>query len=217
MPAVINASPSTLLSPSHAELRISSTSRAFPPVPPLPVPCSRSAMVELDLPIILQKMEVIDLPTVAAMEERSYPDDEAASRKVLDYRVNYANHLCYIAHHKDHNSIIGFVLATGATSDTRSMKDDNIRNHYQGNVLCIHSVVVDAPFRRRGYATFMLKAYLQKIKQNTDMVRALLLSKKYLLPFYESVGFKQVSVSGITHGKDPWIEMDYHFERPTTS
>lgn len=170
-------------------------------------------MVHLDLPIVLQKMEVIDLPNVSKLELKSYPDEEAASRKLLDYRINYASHLCYIAYHKDKQQMVGFVVSTGAPDDTQHITDDNMRNHYQGNVACIHSVVIDPEFRRKGYGTFMLKSYIEKIKMNTDINKMLLLSKKYLLPFYQSAGFAPIGVSGISHGKDQWTEMELTFDR----
>lgn len=158
-------------------------------------------------PIVLQKMEVIDLPAVADLEQRSYPDDEAADRKVLDYRVNYASHLCYVAFHQEEQQVMGFVVATGAPDDTQHMTSDMMRNHYQGNVLCIHSVVIANGYRRKGFGTFMLKSYLNKIRQYTSMKRILLLSKQYLLPFYKAVGFQEIGLSNVAHGKEPWVEM----------
>lgn len=162
----------------------------------------------IDPPIMLQKLEIIDLPAIAALEERSYPNDEVASRKVMDYRINYANHLCYAAIYQENQQLIGFVVATGAPDDTTRMSNDMLRNHYQGNVLCIHSVVIDHDFRGKGYGSFMLKSYLNKIRTHTNMKRALLLCKRHLVPFYEGAGFRQLGLSSITLGKDPWIEME---------
>lgn len=168
----------------------------------------KEEMDETTIPMVLQKMEVIDIPEVADLEQRSYPDDEAANRKVLDYRINYASHLCYIAFLHNEQSVRAFVVSTGAPDDTEHMTCDMMRNHYQGNVLCIHSVVVEPASRRKGYGLFMLKTYLNKIRQTTEMKKALLLSKRYLVPFYESAGFKEMGTSEIEHGKDPWIEME---------
>lgn len=165
-----------------------------------------------DAPIVLQKMEVIDLPSVTALEEESYPADEAASRKVLDYRINYARDLCYVAFlQQQAQRLVGFVVATGAPDDTVRMTEDMMQNHYQGNVLCIHSVVVDPKYRRKGYGLSMMKAYLDKIKEHTTMKRALLLTKRHHISFYEKVGFREIGPSSISHGKDQWIEMQIDF------
>lgn len=162
---------------------------------------------DVSAPLILQKMEMIDLPAVIAMETASYPEDEAADSKIMDYRVTYASHLCYVCFHLDDSRLVGFVAATGAPDGTTRMTDDMRLNHYKGNVLCIHSVVIAEEYRRKGYGTFMLNMYLNKIRTTTNMSAALLMCKSHLVHFYESVGFRQLGPSPIVHGKDPWIEM----------
>lgn len=168
-------------------------------------------MANADLPIVLQKMEVIDLPEVAQLEQSSYPPDEAATRDILDYRITFASHLCYIALHPDTSQLIGFVVATGAPDDTVHLSAEMMRNHYQGSVLCIHSVVVTPEFRRKGYGSAMLKSYLSKVAQTTPMKHALLLSKRPLVSFYEALGFQQRGESAVSHGKDIWTELAYTF------
>lgn len=158
-------------------------------------------------PLILQKMEMIDLPAVLAMEVASYPQDEACDAKILDYRVTYASRLGYVCFRLDDNKLVGFVSATGAPEGTTRMTDDMRLNHYKGNVLCIHSVVIAEEYRHKGYGTCMLNMYLNKIRNTTDMKSALLICKRHLVHFYESAGFHQVGLSPIVHGKDPWIEM----------
>lgn len=170
---------------------------------------AKDASDEASIPIILEKMEVIDLPAVTDLEQQSYPKSEAVNHKVLDYMVNYASHLCFVASHQDDQKIVGFIVSTGAPDDTQNMTADMMRNHYQGNVLCIHSVVIGKEYRRKGYGTFMLKSYLDKIREHTQMKKILLLAKRNLVPFYENVGFREVGTSEIVLGNGPWIEMAY--------
>lgn len=158
--------------------------------------------------VVLQPMEIIDLPIVAKLEQESYPPDEAASAITLEYRISMAPELCYIALERGSQQISGFVVGTAAPNDTPNMTEDMMRDHYpSGNILCIHSVVVEESRRRQGFGTAMLNAYIQKIVRNTEIKRILLLSKARLIPFYESVGFEVMGESSIVHGQEKWFEL----------
>lgn len=152
-------------------------------------------------------MEVIDLPAVIAMAQSSYPSDQLDDLRIMDYRVNYASHLCYVCFHMHTNQLAGFVMGTGAPDDTMRISPDMRQNHYHGNVLCIHNVVIAEQFRHKGYGTFLVKSYLNKIRDNTEMKKAFLLCDQNLVPFYQSLGFQQIGQSDITIAKKTLIEM----------
>ena len=73
--------------------------------------------------------------------------------------------------------------------------------------MCIHSVVVDETKRRTGIATWMLASYLHNVKSLGSVSRVLLICKEPLIPLYAAVGFKNLGLSDVVHGKDPWILM----------
>ncbi|CAN0277148.1 unnamed protein product [Ascophyllum nodosum] len=83
-----------------------------------------------------------------------------------------------------------------------------------GQTLCIHSVVVSDKFRRRGYATALLRylmyriAYIERIAVTQPGVKRMcLIAKSDLLGLYASCGFSTKGLSPIVLGKDPWFEM----------
>jgi hypothetical protein len=129
-----------------------------------------SAYVALDhsQPLIFfRPAELTDLDAVAALEEASYPADEAATRAKLELRLQQASNAFLVAigpssteQQQDSENelrIVGFVCGTCAHGDT--LTHASMAQHEpEGRLLCIHSVVVDGALRRRGIATRMLKA-----------------------------------------------------------
>ncbi|KAI0559575.1 hypothetical protein FGB62_142g051 [Gracilaria domingensis] len=135
------------------------------------------------------------IPKVFDMEKNSYPSDEAASLEAIEYRASVTEGLCQIARHASTNEIIGFVTATAAPEGTERMTESMMKEHCAaGNVA-------------------MLDAYVNNIRSMGKYDRILLISKRYLVHFYESVGFSVVGESAISHGKDTWIEMELSLRR----
>ncbi|EEY63205.1 uncharacterized protein PITG_15429 [Phytophthora infestans T30-4] len=82
------------------------------------------------------------------------------------------------------------------------------RHDPHGSLLCIHSVVVDQTFRRRGLATQLLKRYVEVILDLQPHVkRIMLISKANLVGFYVNCGFSVTRLSPVVHGQDPWFEL----------
>ena len=78
-----------------------------------------------------------------------------------------------------------------------------------GSSVCIHSVCVAAPLRRKGIAQSLLAEYLKRISAGTGgqgIERALLIAHRELVGLYEKAGFKEVGLSGVSHGSQPWFE-----------
>jgi Acetyltransferase (GNAT) domain len=87
--------------------------------------------------------------------------------------------------------------------------------------MAIHSVVVAEPYRKRGIATRMLQAYIQRIAtaavepQDHRAAKIVLLSKAYLLAFYVKCGFQVIEViaqRGKLQYPDSWV---LHYARGT--
>lgn len=154
--------------------------------------------------ITLQRMEVIDLPEVSRLEDLSLPPEERVQREVIDYFVTFANNLSYIALDKDTGAMLGYVVASGAPEGTTAITQDMIKNHYNGNVLCVQSIVIAPHLRHQDVRAVMLTAYLKKITAHTDMTRALLLSKPADVPFYEKLAFVDKGLSPVDYGNDTW-------------
>lgn len=77
-----------------------------------------------------------------------------------------------------------------------------------GRTLCIHSVVVAEPYRRRGIAAWAVRQYLRHVAATEPHVAtAVLLSKEGNTGVYARAGFVSRGASSVTHGKDVWMEM----------
>ncbi|CAM9257080.1 unnamed protein product, partial [Laminaria digitata] len=77
-----------------------------------------------------------------------------------------------------------------------------------GPTLCTHSVVIVEKHRRKGYATVLIKAYLENVALTQPGVRRVcLVSKAHILGMYARCGFVVKGLSQLVFGKDPWYEM----------
>ncbi|GMF39023.1 unnamed protein product [Phytophthora fragariaefolia] len=156
--------------------------------------------------------EEIDIQRVAALEASSYPADEAASESGIRFRQKNAGAFFWAAYlpsgDKASETLVGFV--NGTLTAKAELDDESMSQHDPlGSLLCIHSVVVDAAFRRRGLAAQMLKRYVRIICDSQPQVtRIALIAKAYLLKFYVDCGFSVTRLSPVVHGQDPWFELE---------
>uniref|UniRef100_A0A6B2LP75 N-acetyltransferase domain-containing protein n=1 Tax=Arcella intermedia TaxID=1963864 RepID=A0A6B2LP75_9EUKA len=140
-----------------------------------------------------------------SLESLSYPEDEAASRDTLAYRLKNAVEHFMVA--KDEGGkLIGFV--NGTASDEDQLTHQSMFKHVpNGKSLNIHSVVVVPELRRKGIALQMLLKYIQTQKQETSIQKIFLLTKSHLQNFYMKAGFTLVGPSAVHHGQEQWFEM----------
>ncbi|KAL3656605.1 hypothetical protein V7S43_018512 [Phytophthora oleae] len=163
-----------------------------------------------------------DIRRVAAIEEASYPADEAATESGIRFRQKNAGPYFWVGYLPSEDtqseSLVCFVNGTLTAKD--ELDDESMSQHdAHGSLLCIHSVVVDQAFRRRGLAAQMLKRYVGIILDSQPQVkRIMLIAKANLLGFYVSCGFSVTRLSPVVHGQDPWFELALDCEkarRPT--
>ncbi|KAL1926171.1 hypothetical protein VTP01DRAFT_6036 [Rhizomucor pusillus] len=157
-----------------------------------------------------------DLDVVHQLEESSYHPDEAASREQLANRIKYAEttdpNLFLIARRADTGEIAGFVCTTLTTAPL--VTDESMKTHEpEGKTVCLHSVCVAPSARRQGVATAMLRYWIQLLQDSNRYSRIALLSRPNLLPLYGSVGFKDLGVSEVVHGPDPWYDAVLDFRQ----
>jgi ribosomal protein S18 acetylase RimI-like enzyme len=153
-----------------------------------------------------------DIAVAFELECAGYPADEAATYDKLVYRQKHAPELFLGAYipldTNDRGKLIGFVVGTQCrgTLSHESMSDhDN-----QGETICIHSVCVDAGYRRQRVASRLLDAYYERA---TELVkdgqckteRIQLLAHTELSELYEKCGYRSLGVSDVVHGGKPWL------------
>lgn len=156
-----------------------------------------------------RELHAAEVPQAVALEINSYPADEAATPEKLEYRQRVAPELFYGVY--SGNTLVGFIVSTAAHSET--LEEESMSKHEPGGQsVCIHSVVVDAAWRRRGLARSMVQAYVEAVA--TDMKRCgsvrrmLLLSHAPLLGLYKQCGFEFLGPSAVVHGADQWFDME---------
>jgi predicted PhzF superfamily epimerase YddE/YHI9/ribosomal protein S18 acetylase RimI-like enzyme len=137
--------------------------------------------------VIFRTVQPTDVSRCYQIESMSYPEDEAASKSILQYRQHHAapffrcafligadgettsgttSASSYISHQGRPSfnptmslcgEIIGFVCSTRCNSLT----SEAMRSHdATGKILAIHSVVVDERYRNQGVASAMLQDYV---------------------------------------------------------
>jgi len=186
-----------------------------------------------------------DLARVTTLERASYPVDEAASAARLEMRQREAGDFFMVARaggvnddalddpeedeaddalDADARSIVGYVCGTLASGDV--LDESTMATHDpSGDVLAIHSVCVDARFRRRGVGESALRHYVTRWivhddenDETTHKVRRVrLLCKEHLIGFYErSGGFALEGASAVEHGAETWFDMVLDLAPPST-
>ncbi|KAG2237009.1 acyl-CoA N-acyltransferase [Thamnidium elegans] len=156
-----------------------------------------------------------DLDIVNQYEQVSYHPDEAASREQLERRIGYASEsgpeLFLVARDIETDQVVGFLCSTLTTGDL--VTDESMSVHERnGRTICLHSVCVSPDYRKQGIATKLMTKWIEQLKQvNTKEEekkynRIALLSRPNLIGLYESVGFKNIGVSKVVHGPEPWFD-----------
>jgi predicted GNAT family N-acyltransferase len=157
--------------------------------------------------LYFKPLDISYLARVDHLESSSYPEDEKASRTNLKLRLENAPNVFLGAFRKHDDQLIGYACSTQADAD--SLTHDTMSKHTpNGRLLCLHSVVIDPNERKKGYGTKLLRAYVDHIRQSEPNIKKImLLSKEYLLPFYQECGFKLIGPSIVQHGKETWHDM----------
>lgn len=167
--------------------------------------------------LIYTPATLADLDIINEYEQSSYHPDEAASREQLERRIKYASEsgseLFTVARNvedNDQQQVVGFLCTTLTSADL--VTDESMSVHEpQGRTVCLHSVCVSPNHRHQGIATKLMSKWIEQLKQVNATLgkkydRVALLSRPQLVGLYESVGFKNIGVSKVVHGPEPWID-----------
>ena len=153
----------------------------------------------------IRRLPFADVAAAFELERASYPADEAATLEKLQMRAKYASEYFY-GGYDDDGLLKSFVCGT-LTNDGTITAQSMSTHEPTGTTLCIHSVVVSPELRRQGVGTSMLNAFVALVAEKAHAHRILLLCKRPLVGFYESVGFTKQGESSVQHGQDKWMLM----------
>lgn len=150
-----------------------------------------------------------DLEDVCALEAESYPVDEAAAPETLRFRASVAPELFWILRRESDGALLGFTCATAACRNIQNLEHSTMATHVaDGSVVCMHSVVVNPAYRRKGIGSAIVSGYVDQLRRTGRYDAVFLLAKKHIIGFYqEAAGFTCVGQSSVQHGEDVWYEL----------
>lgn len=126
----------------------------------------------------------------------------------MHYRQTHAGDFFYGLFHTGTGQVLALINGTLCRGTT--LEHDTMSHHDpQGKTLCIHSVVVRPPLRRRGLATAFLQTYVHLILDAYPdrVLRLRLITKAQNLGLYHRCGFRFLRPSPVVHGQEKWFEM----------
>ncbi|OQR92537.1 hypothetical protein ACHHYP_03520 [Achlya hypogyna] len=161
--------------------------------------------------VVFRSVPAADAAVAHALEIAAYPPHKAASLASIERRLNIAGTYFFGAYADA--MLIGFVNGTLATSD--ELTEEALNSHDAlGRYLNIHSIVVDAAYRRRGLAKRLLRAYIGRVVDEAHVVRIAMISDPPLVKFYVGCGFRVTRQSPIAHGDEAGLELTFDCARP---
>lgn len=131
-----------------------------------------------------------------------------------------------VGHQSTPRRIIGYINATAAASmSARALSEHLVSNEEEGIeawMVCLHAIVVDEPFRRKGLGLRLLEEFMMRLRRaeegrgevkKGDLEKAKgyecvgLICHEETLPFFLKAGFKIRGPSHIRAGSGDWIEL----------
>jgi GNAT superfamily N-acetyltransferase len=140
-----------------------------------------------------------EIDIISKIEEDSFPEDEKATLEKITMRQETAG-IYFRALVDSNDEVLGYVNGTCILENYITHESMETHNPH-GQTLVLHSVTVKSDHRRKGEATFMLKAYLEAMKDVSIVQSILLLCKADLCRFYANCGFQMIGVSSVVHGQ----------------
>lgn len=148
-----------------------------------------------------------DLEILAAIEEASYPEAEAASIESIKKRLAQFPS-CFWILENDNKEIVSFI--NGMLTNREDLTDD-MYVHPQihdadGCWLMVFSVVTNPKYRGNGYAGILMKQVIEDLRMEKRK-GIVLTCKEKLIRFYSQFGFQNEGISASVHGNVTWYQM----------
>ncbi len=159
----------------------------------------------------IRTAQMADLKALAAVEAACFPAAEAAGEEDFASRLQvYPNHFWLLE--AEDEGIVSFVngMATNEETIRDEMFADAALHQEDGAWQAIFGVNTLPDYRRRGLAARLLRAAEQDARLSGRR-GCILTCKAALLPWYESLGYRNRGVSGSVHGGAVWYDMTLEF------
>ncbi|KAK4499545.1 hypothetical protein PRZ48_010061 [Zasmidium cellare] len=113
--------------------------------------------------------------------------------------------------------LLGHIVATKTTTlvvtdedmayPTAENPDPKLGHKEEGRTVCIHSLAILPQYQGKGLGKTLLKAYLQRIENQSVADNAALIAHEHLIPYYEKLGFENKGQSKAQFGGGGWYDM----------
>lgn len=151
-----------------------------------------------------------DIDVVADIEAQSFPEAEAATRERFADRLAHFSD-CFLILTKEGRPI-GIIngMATDQTTITDDLFADASLHNPRGRYQSVFGLAVIPSERRQGCAATLMKAFIEKARQE-GREGLILTCKDKLIRYYERFGFVSKGVSKSVHGGAVWYDMILRF------
>ncbi len=158
----------------------------------------------------IRTAQMADLKALTAVEAACFPAAEAATEEDFAARLRaYPRHFWLL---EEDGEIVSFV--NGMATDEETIRDemfDHASLHREdGAWQAIFGVNTLPDYRRRGLAARLLRAAEQDAR-SAGRRGCILTCKAALLPWYESLGYRNQGMSRSVHGGAEWYDMTLEF------
>ncbi len=156
--------------------------------------------------IIVRNVQLRDLDDCCVVEASGFSPEEAASRETIQLRIEIFPQGFFVA--ELDGRIVGMV--NGAATNKDDISDEELKqligHDINGRNMVIFALAVLPEFQKRGIAKQLMLRFIEEARQNKKE-KVLLMCKKYLVAYYEGMGFTHAGLSKSTHGGAEWHEM----------
>lgn len=186
-------------------------------------------------------MRYEEVPQAHSLETHAYDAEDQASRDRIKYRQQKAPHLFLGAFVPAtgpkvagplsvsggaSRKLIGYINGTASSSlSARSLAVHTVSNEEEGEeawLVCVHSIVVDEPYRHKGVGLRLLEEYMTRLRRHEnhkgDPAKGelesakgyecvALLTHEETIKFFLKAGFRVQGLSHVRVGSGSWVEM----------
>jgi ribosomal protein S18 acetylase RimI-like enzyme len=161
--------------------------------------------------VIIRKVTIEDLDSVAKVEESCFPKAEAATRASIEQRIGTFPESFFVA--EAERKIIGFVngcVINGTVIYDKLFKDSTL-HVAGGDYQTIFGLDVIPGCRNQGVAAQLMN-YMIIASREAGRKGVILTCKDKLIHYYEKFGYVNTGISDSVHGGAVWYDMILTFQ-----
>jgi len=147
-----------------------------------------------------------DLDECFTVEMSGFPPEEAATRATIKLRIEGFPEGFLVA--EVNGKVVG-ILNSGAT-DKEDISDEELKqligHDPAGKNMVVFALAVLPEFQKQGIARRLISTFVEEARQR-GQEHVLLLCKRHLIAYYETMGFSHMGLSRSTHGGAEWHAM----------